>query len=82
MCPVFAPYLYLLVNKGALNAGLETLLTGVCGKAFGLELGYTHYNDVVYGFEESSTLWTGWDGSAPLQTTQEAFCGRHSLYVC
>lgn len=58
-----------------------TVLTGVCEEAFGLELGYTQYKDIVYEFENNSMQWTGWDGDPPLRTTEESLCGRHSLFV-
>ncbi len=63
-----------------LNSTLINLFDGSCGDAFGQELGYTHY--VVYNYEDnSSPPWVAWDGSAPVLTIEESFCGRHSLYV-
>lgn len=59
-----------------------SLLSGICGEAFDLELGFSHYNDIVYGFEEHSMVsWVAWGGSNPLQTNEKALCGRQSLYV-
>jgi len=59
------------------------LFDGHCSDAFGLELGYDHFTE-VYQFEgdsDNSQAWTAWDGSAPVITSQDSLCGRHSLYV-
>ena len=66
----------------SLTSTILALLGGVCGEAFGLELGFSHYNDLVYGFEGQSTgQWVAWDSDEPIQTDEEAFCGRQSLHV-
>ncbi len=66
---------------GSLNSTLSVLLSGVCEEAFGQELGFSHYNDHIYGFEDATMPWHAWNGQAPLQTIEETFCGRSSLYV-
>jgi hypothetical protein len=72
------------VFAGSLNSSITGLLSGVCDEAFDLELGFSHYNDIVYGFEEHGTplAWVAWDADAPVQTNEQALCGRQSLYVC
>lgn len=70
-----------MIITDTLNATITTLLSGVCENAFGMELGYSHYNNQVYGFEDRAVLWTAWDGEAPIPTKEESLCGRHSLYV-
>ena len=58
------------------------MLSGVCEEAFGLELGFTHFDNIVYGFEEWTDPWTGWeDNWAPVQSSRESLCGRYSLFV-
>lgn len=56
------------------------LFSGVCD--FGQEVGVNHYQD-VYSFEGGlSDEWSSWSGGLPRVSEDEAFCGRHSLYVC
>lgn len=48
---------------------------------FGQEVGVNHYQD-VYGFESGlSDVWSSWGGGLPQISEDEAFCGRHSLFV-
>lgn len=55
------------------------LFSGVCD--FGQEIGVNHYQD-VYSFEDGlSDVWSSWGGGVPQVTEDEAFCGRHSLFV-
>jgi hypothetical protein len=55
------------------------LFSGVCD--FGQEVGINHYQD-VYSFEGGlSDAWSSWAGGLPQVSEEEAFCGRHSLFV-
>ena len=48
---------------------------------YGQEIGVNHYQ--VYDFEDGeSDAWDSWSGSVPEVSEDEAFCGRHSLFVC
>ena len=70
-----------VLHVGNLNGSIMQLFSGMCEDAFGQELGFFHFND-VYQFEGGSgQAWTAWDGTPPVITTEDAFCGRHSLYV-
>ena len=55
------------------------LFSGLCD--FGQEVGVNHYQD-VYSFEGGlSDAWSSWVGGLPQVSEDEAFCGRHSLFV-
>lgn len=55
------------------------LFSGECD--FGQEVGINHYQD-VYSFEGGlSDAWSSWAGGLPQVSKDEAFCGRHSLFV-
>ena len=66
-----------------LNASVLGLFHGLCGDAFGQELGYFHFVD-VYQFEgdaDVSQAWRAWGGATPIITSRDSLCGRYSLFV-
>lgn len=72
---------FLLFMPDTLNASIMSLFSGMCDEAYGQEFGYFHYED-VYQFEMSSSpIWTAWNANSPVITTEDSFCGRHSLFV-
>ena len=66
-------------NIDLIGRAVLELFSGVCD--FGQEVGINHYED-VYNFEGGlSDAWSSWDGGLPQVSEEEAFCGRHSLFV-
>ena len=65
--------------KDLLGQTVLDLFIGVCD--YGQEIGVNHYQD-IYDFEGgSSDAWSSWGGGQPEISEDEAFCGRHSLFV-
>ena len=66
-------------NIDLIGRAVLELFSGVCD--FGQEVGINHYED-VYSFEGGlSDTWSSWEGGLPQVSEEEAFCGRHSLFV-
>lgn len=67
-------------SSGMLGETVLRLFSGLCD--YGLEIGVNHYRE-VYSFEGGLfDAWSSWNGGQPEVSEDEAFCGRHSLFVC